>query len=492
MSESWSVASQSWDELTNKPAVLADNIIDWSEINNRPDVQVLADNINYILNNYSLATHSHSSLYSPLSHNHNSTYSSLSHTHSQYSSTTHNHALSALTDTTFTSLTSGQLMRFDGTKWINFSPDYAEGNHNHNSTYSLLSHGHDSTYSSLSHTHSQYSLTSHNHAWNDLTSGIPETALRWPTWDELSSKPSTFTPGSHVHSSSDLQGGIYNGSTFIFITNINGEGIDSPYRSQSSLEIRSNNFQDDAFFTFHIPGQYALYFGLDASTNDLAVGGWSMGSNNYRIWHDGNSTKSSSNIPNTIVIRNAEADISCRLLRQEWTGGSTTFNNILVQNATGVGTDNYARLATLEQFRSRVTDNYYASASHTHSINDLRGMWASSKSSTGSWQDIFEINFLSSTGYAVYEIELSMFRDSLALDLRSSHRRYLVKINPANFQLADICLVSSYDRGFTISLQRYQMSSTRFLFQASTEQFRQFGYFIKRVAASNLASDFLL
>lgn len=143
MSESWSVASQSWDELTNKPAVLADNIIDWNEINNRPDVQVLADNINYILNNYSLATHSHSSLYSPLSHNHNSAYSSLSHTHSQYSSTTHNHALSALTDTTFTSLTSGQLMRFDGTKWINFSPDYAAGNHDHNSTYSPLSHTHN-------------------------------------------------------------------------------------------------------------------------------------------------------------------------------------------------------------------------------------------------------------------------------------------------------------------------------------------------------------
>ena len=31
-----------------------------------------------------------------------------------------------------------------------------------------------------------------------------------------------------------------------------------------------------------------MYFGLDADANDLAVGGWSMGANKYKIWHQGN------------------------------------------------------------------------------------------------------------------------------------------------------------------------------------------------------------
>jgi hypothetical protein len=44
----------------------------------------------------------------------------------------------------------------------------------------------------------------------------------------------------------------------------------------------------DAFMTFHIGGDYALHFGLDGTTNDLAVGGWSMGANAYKVWHAGN------------------------------------------------------------------------------------------------------------------------------------------------------------------------------------------------------------
>ena len=40
--------------------------------------------------------------------------------------------------------------------------------------------------------------------------------------------------------------------------------------------------------TFHASGDFALYFGLDADANDLAVGGWSMGANKYKIWHQGN------------------------------------------------------------------------------------------------------------------------------------------------------------------------------------------------------------
>jgi hypothetical protein len=44
-----------------------------------------------------------------------------------------------------------------------------------------------------------------------------------------------------------------------------------------------------AFMTFHRPGNYAAYIGLDTD-NQWKVGGWSMGANAYTIWHAGNHT----------------------------------------------------------------------------------------------------------------------------------------------------------------------------------------------------------
>jgi hypothetical protein len=44
----------------------------------------------------------------------------------------------------------------------------------------------------------------------------------------------------------------------------------------------------DAFMTFHIGGDYAVHFGLDGTTNDLAYGGWSAGAVAHRVWHAGN------------------------------------------------------------------------------------------------------------------------------------------------------------------------------------------------------------
>ncbi|MDA8817089.1 tail fiber domain-containing protein, partial [Alphaproteobacteria bacterium] len=64
--------------------------------------------------------------------------------------------------------------------------------------------------------------------------------------------------------------------------------IDSSSSDQASLEIRQNTAGEDAFMQFHVAGDYATYFGLDGSTNDLAVGGWSKGANKYKIWHAGN------------------------------------------------------------------------------------------------------------------------------------------------------------------------------------------------------------
>ena len=58
---------------------------------------------------------------------------------------------------------------------------------------------------------------------------------------------------------------------------------------QAALEVYGGNGAGtDAFMSFHVSGDFALYFGLDGGLNDLAVGGWSMGAAAYRVWHAGN------------------------------------------------------------------------------------------------------------------------------------------------------------------------------------------------------------
>ena len=64
---------------------------------------------------------------------------------------------------------------------------------------------------------------------------------------------------------------------------------------QASLEVYNTTANNDAFMQFHISGDYAVYFGLDGTTNDLAVGGFSMGAVKHKVWHAGNSNKSDVN-----------------------------------------------------------------------------------------------------------------------------------------------------------------------------------------------------
>lgn len=48
-------------------------------------------------------------------------------------------------------------------------------------------------------------------SWGDI-SGKPSTATRWPTWGEVTSKPSSFNPSSHNHSASNITSGTLPGA----------------------------------------------------------------------------------------------------------------------------------------------------------------------------------------------------------------------------------------------------------------------------------------
>jgi hypothetical protein len=59
----------------------------------------------------------------------------------------------------------------------------------------------------------------------------------------------------------------------------------------SGIEVRGSG--GAAFAQFHIPGQFAAFFGVDNLDNQWKVGGWSMGGVAHRIYHEGNFSPSS-------------------------------------------------------------------------------------------------------------------------------------------------------------------------------------------------------
>ena len=81
-----------------------------------------------------------------------------------------------------------------------------------------------------------------------------------------------------------------NGSrTLTFLVEDGARIPSSGSETRFPLQIKSSSSSTDAAIAFHVSGDYAAYFGLDAATNDLAWGGWSAGSTTkYKIWHAGN------------------------------------------------------------------------------------------------------------------------------------------------------------------------------------------------------------
>ena len=92
----------------------------------------------------------------------------------------------------------------------------------------------------------------------------------------------SFTGTVVVDQNALLRSRITNG--FDFVNTTPGQ--------QNTLEVYQDTSGADAAMTFHIAGDYAVQFGLDGGTNDLAVGGWSMGAVSYRILHEGNLNQS--------------------------------------------------------------------------------------------------------------------------------------------------------------------------------------------------------
>lgn len=73
----------------------------------------------------------------------------------------------------------------------------------------------------------------------------------------------------------------------ILKTNRTGNnGISTSAANLGELEVQGNGV-GAAMMSFHRPGTFASYLGLEVD-NSWRVGGWSMGNNSYLLWHSGN------------------------------------------------------------------------------------------------------------------------------------------------------------------------------------------------------------
>ena len=93
----------------------------------------------------------------------------------------------------------------------------------------------------------------------------------------------------NLHASSFLRsdaGTTFSGGVLNVTTQAGSLGSNTGF--VNTLQISQATANTDAFQTFHISGDYAVHFGLDGTTNDLFVGGWSAGAVKNKIWHAGN------------------------------------------------------------------------------------------------------------------------------------------------------------------------------------------------------------
>jgi hypothetical protein len=74
--------------------------------------------------------------------------------------------------------------------------------------------------------------------------------------------------------------------------------------NQCGNEVQASNASSAAFMSFHRPGSWAVHFGLDIS-NQLCVGGFSLGNVSYRILHEGIANTAKAPLPTASVAGNS-------------------------------------------------------------------------------------------------------------------------------------------------------------------------------------------
>jgi hypothetical protein len=105
-----------------------------------------------------------------------------------------------------------------------------------------------------------------------------------------------FGWGNHAGANYIVRGSTQSPGSWPEATKFQSSGdIGTETSSAHSLQIYSAE-GNDAFMAFHISNDFAVFFGLDNTTNRLYTGGWSDGNNKYQLWDSRDFT--STNVSN--------------------------------------------------------------------------------------------------------------------------------------------------------------------------------------------------
>ena len=133
---------------------------------------------------------------------------------------------------------------------------------------------------------------------------------------------------------------------------------------QSGLEVFQSSSNSDAFMTFHVSGDFAGYFGLDGTTNDLFWGGWSRGAAKYKIWHAANDGSGSGLDADVIKGRTWSESVTANTLVSRQANGYIYANHI---NFSTSETEN----PTINSFFTSNGDGWSRKSSKSHVISQL-------------------------------------------------------------------------------------------------------------------------
>ncbi len=144
------------------------------------------------------------------------------------------------------------------------------------------------------------------------------------------------------------------------------------------LEVYQATSGWDAVMQFHIAGEYAVHFGLDSTTNKLAVGGHSMGAVSHALYHEGNKptlddlTGTAANslllggvlpavgdVASTVVKRGTSGDVYARLFRSTFADTAAVTAGAAIMMRVNNSTDSYLRPITQAGFLAEVTAGVY-------------------------------------------------------------------------------------------------------------------------------------
>lgn len=160
-----------------------------------------------------------------------------------------------------------------------------------------------------------------------------------------------------------------------------GDGVlGSNTSATNTVQVfQANSTTGDAFITFRASNRYAFHFGLDATTSDLFVGGWSWGPNKHKVWHAGNQGAASGLDADLLDGQHGSYYAAASSLGNYVLKGGDTLTGRLTLSANGLGVaqkDNIAAridsgffqtdTATTAEGWPETTNNWYHLLSSTH------------------------------------------------------------------------------------------------------------------------------